>query len=80
MMEKMPIEVNIPEYLIQMVVETEAGEGQKAIANLTLIAFYYLLLVGEYTCRRRHSDEKQTVQFRVKDVTFFKCDKQGRLR
>ena len=71
-MNKLPIEVNIPEYLVEMVMEVDAGEGQNALANLTLIAFYYLLREGEHTCRKRRNDEKQTVQFRFKDVTFFK--------
>ena len=50
-MKKLLIKANIPEYLVQMATETDAGEGQKAIADLTLIAFYYLLQVREYTCR-----------------------------
>ena len=31
-------------------------------------------------CRKRRNDKKQTVQFRVQDVTFFKKDKLGRLK
>ena len=45
-----------------------------------LIAFYYLLRVGEYTAKSDRNESKQTVQFRVKDVTFFKKDKLGRLQ
>ena len=59
--------------------EDDACEGRKAIADLTPIAFYFLLLVGEYTCRQKRKNEKQIVQFRIEDVTFSKCDKQGRL-
>ena len=51
MMKNMQIEVDIPEYLVQMAMETKAGEGRKSITNLTLITFYYLLWVGEYMCR-----------------------------
>ena len=79
-MKKLPIETNIPKYLVQMAMETDASKGQKAIVDLTLIAFYYLLRVGDYTCRQRCNEEKQTVQFRIKDVTFFRRDKQGRLQ
>ena len=71
-MKQLRIEADIPEYLVQMAMETNAGEVEKAIANLTLIVSYYLLRVREYTCRQRCNDEKQTMQFRVKDVTFFK--------
>ena len=74
-MKKLPIKVDIPKYLVQMALEIDAVEGQKAILDLTLIAFYYLLCVGEYTCKQRRNDEKQTVQFRIKYITLSKCDK-----
>ena len=60
--------------------EPEAGKGHKATSDLTLIAFYYLLRVGEYTCRTKRNNEKQTVQFRIQDVTLFKRNKAGRLK
>ena len=59
--------------------EDDAGEGRKAIADLTLITFYFLLRVGEYRCKQRRNDETQTLQFREQDVTFSKQDKKGRL-
>ncbi len=56
----------------------------QAVGDLLLIAFYYLLCIGEYTvkCQRDWSKwaRKQTVQFKVEDVTFFKTDKHGILR
>ena len=79
-MKKLPIEVDIPEYLVERAMQSEATEGTKATADLTLIAFYYLLRVGEYTCKTKRNSEKQTVQFRIMDVTFFKRDKRGRLK
>jgi hypothetical protein len=45
-----------------------------------MIAFYYLLRVGEYTIKQARNNTKQTVQFRMRDVTFFKRDSHGRLR
>ena len=42
-MKKLPVEVDIPEYLVERVMEADAGKGQKAIADLTLILFYFLL-------------------------------------
>ena len=75
-MKKLPIQVDIPEYLITMVVGKYAGEGQKAIADLTLITFYYLLWVlGEYICKQKQNNVKRIVQFRSKDDTFFKQGK-----
>jgi hypothetical protein len=50
----------------------------KATADLTLIAFFYLLRVGEYTTPRqvRRNNEwvraTRTIQFRTKDVGFWK--------
>ena len=79
-MKKLPIEVNIPEYLVERSMVPEAGEGRNAIADLNLIVFYYLMRVGEYTCRTKRNNEKQTVRFRIQDVTFFKRNKAGRLK
>jgi hypothetical protein len=56
----------------------------QAIGNLSLISCYYLLRIGEYTVKRQRDwskrARKQTVQFKVEDVTFFKMDKHGILR
>ena len=57
-----------------------ANQLDQAIGDLVLIAFYYLLRVGEYTIKGSRNNTKQTVQFRVQDVTFFKRDAAGRLK
>jgi hypothetical protein len=46
---------------------------QLATADLSTIAFYYLLRVGEYTFVKA-SKKRRTTTFRVKDVTFFAAD------
>ncbi len=47
--------------------------ADKVTGELALIAFYYLLRVGEYTRARSSSaNAKRTVNFRVRDVGFFK--------
>ena len=51
-----------------------------SIRDLVTIAFYYLLRVGEYTIKGHRNNTKQTVQFCLQDVTFFKRDHAGRLR
>jgi hypothetical protein len=56
-----------------------ANDLDKAIGDLTIIAFYYLLRVGEYTIKNKRNNTKQTVQFRIKDITFFKRDSLGAL-
>jgi hypothetical protein len=45
-----------------------------------LIVFYYLLRIGEYTVKGTRNESKQTQQFKVDDVTFFKWDQFGNLR
>ncbi len=42
------------------------------MGDLSLIVFYYLLHIGEYTVKGKHNNIKQTVQFKLEDVTFFK--------
>ncbi len=53
----------------------------QAVGDLALIAFYYLLRVGEYTqgyksTSNNDNARKRTVNFRIKDVGFFKNNKQ----
>ena len=50
------------------------------IGDLVLIAFYYLLCIGEYTSKGSQNESKQTVQFKFEDITFFKKDRHGALR
>jgi hypothetical protein len=44
------------------------------------MAFYFLLRVGEYTVKQTRNESKQTVQFKMEDVTFFHRTSQGQLR
>lgn len=62
----------IPVILVQYLVfhNQFRGARQKAIADLCLIAFYYLLRVGEYTYHHP-SQRRRTKQFRVCDVRFW---------
>ena len=78
--KKLPIEVDIPNYVAELGRAKEASELAKAVGDLTLIAFYYLLRVGEYTKKRKRNSSKQTRQFKLQDCRFFKRDEKGRLR
>jgi len=49
--KKLPVGIDIPEYLASLGMEVEATELVKAIGDSTWIAFYYLLRVGEYTVK-----------------------------
>ncbi len=76
----LPVEADVVELLVEWGQRKGASLLMQATADLCFIAFFFLLRVGEYTCKASRNDTKQTVQFRMKDVTFFKKDKLGRLR
>jgi hypothetical protein len=78
--KKLPVEADIPEFLSALGKSNSTNQLDKAIGDLTLIAFYYLLRVGEYTVKCARNNTKQTVQFRMQDVTFFRRDNLGQLR
>jgi hypothetical protein len=78
--KKLPIEADIPEYLCKLGQSKTASPVAAAIGDLTVIAFYYLLRVGEYTTKGTRNSSKQTVQFKIEDVTFFRKDATGNLR
>ena len=60
---KLAVPLTVPQYLLLVA----KGQEKQAIADLSIIAFYYLLWVGEYTCHKV-KDKRQTKQFRVKDI------------
>ena len=66
---KLAVPVTVVEHLAK-VADVANTSRDCAISDLTCIAFYYLLRVGEYTF---HSDKqkRRTRQFRARDVTFF---------
>ena len=80
------MEADVPELFIDMAYTNKEDTFAQATADLALIAFYYLLRIGEYTIKSTaklgKSNTKQTVQFKLKDVTltFFSKDKKGRIR
>ena len=45
-----------------------------------MIAFYYLLCIGEYTTKGARNNSKQTEEFKLGDITFFSKDTRGQLR
>jgi hypothetical protein len=73
------VEANIPEYLVSIGLQPMATVQEKAIGDLALIEFYYLLRIGEYTVKMACNNTKQTQQFNVADITFFKRDSRGNL-
>jgi hypothetical protein len=84
MQKKLPVEADVPELLIKMGYGKSGSIQSQAVVDLALIVFYYLLRIGKYTVKRQRDctkrAKKQTVQFKLEDVTFFKTDKNGILR
>ena len=75
----LPVESDVPEWLVAEGHKQGATELDRAVGDLTMIAFYYLLRVGEYTIKGTRNETKQTVQFKLEDVTFFKKNDVGKL-
>ena len=65
--KELPVEADVPELRVHTALNSNATECDKAVADLTMIAFYYLLRVGEYTNKGRgqqDATETQTQQFK----------------
>jgi len=69
-----------PELLVETAYQPGKPAQQQATADLTMIAFYYLLRAGEYTIKGSRNSTKQTVQFKYEDVSFFKKNTRGQLQ
>jgi hypothetical protein len=76
----LPVEADVPENLVSMGCGLGATECDRAVGDLAQIAFYYLLRIGEYTVKGSRNNTKQTVQFKMEDITFFKKNANGQLR
>ena len=77
--KKLAVGIDIPEYCCAKGLKSKTAKGL-AIGDLIIIAFFFLLRIGEYTVKRKKNETKRTVQFRMMDVIFFKKDKFNRLR
>jgi hypothetical protein len=78
--KQLPVEANVPELLAERGRDSNATNLDKAIGDLSLVAFYYLLRIGEYTIKGTRNNTKQTVQFKYEDVTFIKNNRAGKLQ
>jgi hypothetical protein len=74
---KLSVEVDVPKYLVKCSLDPGASELNKAIGNLSLIGFNYLLPIGEYTMKSKQENTNLIVQFRMEDVHLFGKDKGG---
>jgi hypothetical protein len=78
--KQLPVEANVPKLLAERGHEGSATKLERAIGDLSLIAFYFLLDIREYTVKGTGNKTKQTVQFKYEDITFFKKNLSGQLR
>ena len=67
----LPVESDVSEWLVAGGTRHGATELDRAVGDLAMVAFYYLLRVGEYTIKGTRNETKQTIQFKMEDVTFF---------
>ncbi len=68
--KKLPIKVDILEFLVSIAIANGRGPTEVAVGDLSLITFYCLLQVREYTVKQSHNNTKQRVQFVLCDNIF----------
>ena len=49
---KIPLGIDVPEFLAGLEMEKDATEMVKAVGDCAVITFYYLMRVGEYTVKK----------------------------
>ncbi len=79
MKKMLPVEADVPKLLVKMGYGQSGSASAQAVGDLSLIAFYCLLCIGEYTVKGKWNESKQIIQFKLEDVTFFKKNKRGTL-
>jgi hypothetical protein len=73
--KQLPVEADVPELLAERGHKNNATQLDKAIGDLAIIAFYYLLRIGEYTINGKRNEVKQMVKFKYEDITSnYLCD------
>jgi len=63
--KQLPVEADVPEYLVNLGQDSDARELDRAVGDLVMIAFYYLLWIGEYTTKSTRNNSKQTEEFKL---------------
>ena len=69
--KQLPVEADVPEYLVGLGRAMTATELDRAVGDLVLIAFYYLLRIREYTVKGRREETKQMVHLKWRISRFF---------
>ena len=75
--KKLAVGPDVPKFAVEWAHRRQTSPQQQAVGDLIIVAFYYLLRIGEYTTKGKRTKQTRTRQFRVQDVTFFRRDKTG---
>ncbi len=59
MQKMLPVETDVPELLVKMGYGSLGSSHTQAIGDRSLIAFYYLLRIGEYTVKGNETTQKK---------------------
>jgi hypothetical protein len=70
--KRSPYNLPSPKLLVEMAYQPGSAQIQWAIADLTMIVFYYILRVGEYTVKGLQNNTKQTIQFNTRISHFLR--------
>jgi hypothetical protein len=66
---KLAVPISVIKHLHDVATGSDSNKVQ-AVSDMSTIAFFYLLRVGEYTSHRQH-EHRRTQQFRPCDITFW---------
>ena len=69
--KKLPVEIDVCKWLVTAAMTLGATALMCAVGDWSLIAFYFLLRIGEYAKKLSRNESKQTKQYKMEDVTFF---------
>ena len=70
---ELAVPVAVPQSIAQRGLTDGATSKEQAVGDLALIAFFYLLRVGEYTKKSKKTNTR-TIQFRLMDIAFKQGD------
>ncbi len=74
--KKLPVKADVPEYIAALSLQRDATEQHKVVGDMVLIAFYYLLQIGN-TPPRECPNSKRTIEYKPEDLIFFGYNKRG---
>ena len=77
--KKLPVEADVPELILKWCLMIGATTLMWATGDWALIAYYWLLCIGEYTGKVTRNHTKQTMQFKLEDCTFFEEKEEGKI-